>query len=102
MWYYLIRKWGIQMSKEIETTEENKSLAMQLMEILKTQTKRWFICWLITFAALTCLVIYTIYELNDLAIVETTEITQDAETGTNNYIGNDGEIAYGQTNDKES
>lgn len=26
-------------------------------------------------------------------------VTQESETGTNNYIGNDGEISYGTTND---
>lgn len=26
-------------------------------------------------------------------------ITQEAETGTNNYIGNDGDISYGETDD---
>ena len=80
-------------------TNEQKSIAMQVVEILKNQAHRWFICWLITFTALACLMIYTIYSLNDLAIVETTEITQDAETGNNNYIGNNGEITNGETND---
>lgn len=27
------------------------------------------------------------------------EITQESDTGTNNYIGNDGEISYGKTSD---
>jgi hypothetical protein len=27
------------------------------------------------------------------------EITQESETGTNNYIGNDGDISYGEAND---
>ena len=28
------------------------------------------------------------------------EVTQESETGTNNYIGNDGDINYGKADDK--
>lgn len=90
------------MKKDIEDTkEERKSLAMQFVDTLKEQNKRLFLCWVITFAAFIGLISYTIYALNDLAIIETTEITQESDTGYNNYIGNDGEIVNGETNDKE-
>lgn len=85
-----------------DTKEERKSLAMQFVDTLKEQNKRLFLVWLITFIAFVGLIIYTIYALNDLAIIETTEVTQEAEVGTNNYIGNDGEIVNGETNDKEN
>lgn len=32
-------------------------------------------------------------------VVESTEITQENENGYNNYIGNDGDIYNGETND---
>ena len=56
---------------------EQKSIAMQVVEILKTQAQRWFFCWLITFVVSVCLVIYIIYMLNDTAVIETTETTQE-------------------------
>lgn len=66
------------MKKETEDTkEERKSLAMQFVDTLKEFNKRLFLVWLITFAALTSLVVYTIYLLNDIAVIETTETTQE-------------------------
>lgn len=35
-------------------------------------------------------------------VVETTEITQENADGYNNYIGNDGDINNGNTDDKEN
>lgn len=34
--------------------------------------------------------------------VTTTEVTQENEDGYNNYIGNDGDIIYGETNNQEN
>lgn len=70
--------------------------AKELLHILKTQNKRMFIAWLITFIAFIGLLGYTIWLLNDIGSVE---VSQDAENGTNNYIGNDGDIKYGKTED---
>lgn len=84
-----------------DTEEEHKSLAMQFVDTLKTQNKRLFLCWLITFIAFIGLISYTVYLLNDMMVFETTEITQESDTGYNNYIGNDGEIVNGETNNKE-
>lgn len=58
-------------------TEENESLAMQFVSTLKEQHKRMFLCWLITFLVLVGLAAYTIYLLNDIAVVETIENTQE-------------------------
>lgn len=68
--------------------------AKELLHILKVQNKRLFIIWIITFIAFISLLGYTIWLLNDIGSVE---VTQDAENGTNNYIGNDGNISYGKT-----
>lgn len=93
------------MRKDIEDTkEERKSIAMQFVDTLKEQNKRLFLVWLITFIALTSMVVYTIYLLNDIAVVETTEVTQESDTGNINYnnIENGGKIINGETNDKEN
>ena len=71
--------------------------ATELLHILKTQNKRLFIIWLVTFIAFICLLGYTIWLLNDISVVETTtEVTQDTTDGNNNYIGNDGDIINGK------
>lgn len=70
--------------------------AKELLHILKVQNKRLFIIWIITFIAFISLLGYTIWLLNDISNVETTEVEQEAENGTNNYIGNDGNISYGK------
>ena len=51
---------------------------------------------------LVCLLVGTnvgwlIYE-NQFEVVEETTVTQENENGYNNYIGNDGDINYGETN----
>ena len=71
--------------------------AKELLHILKTQNKRMFIAWLVTFIAFIGLLGYTIWLLNDISYVDTTEVTQDTENGYNNYIGNDGDIINGKT-----
>lgn len=70
--------------------------ATEMLHILKTQNKRLFIIWIITFMAFICLLGYTIYLLNDIGVEETT-VSQDNENGYNNYIGNDGDILNGKT-----
>ncbi len=86
------------MKKKIETVnEEQKSFAMQFVDTLKEQNKRLFILCCIIFTAFCILLGYTIWLLNDVETI-TTEITQDTTTGYNNYIGNDGDIINGTTN----
>ncbi len=74
--------------------------ATEMLHILKVQNKRLFIVWLVTFIAFIGLLGYTIWLLNDIGTIEeTTEVSQDNESGYNNYIGNDGDINNGKTND---
>lgn len=40
-----------------------------------------------------------IYYESQWEVVETTEVTQENDSGYNNYIGNDGDIYNGETND---
>lgn len=77
---------------------KQESFAMEFVKDYKKQNKRLFVMWLITFIALIALLGYTLYLHNDIGVEETT-ITQENESGYNNYIGNDGEITNGKTND---
>lgn len=87
----------LNMRKELENVQnEQQSFAMEFVQTLKLQNKRLFICWIVTFIAFIGLLGYTIWLMNDIETV-TTEITQDTETGYNNYIGNDGDIINGTT-----
>ena len=74
--------------------------ATEMLHILKTQNKRLFIIWLVTFIAFISLVGYTIYLLNDIGTIETTTTVEQSDAENNNYIGNDGDIFNG-TKDKE-
>ena len=90
-----LRKEVVRMKQEIDQVEKDQqSFAMEFVRTLKVQNKRMFICWLITFLAFIGLLGYTIWLLNDVETI-TTEVTQDTETGYNNYIGNDGDIING-------
>ena len=85
--------------KKIENIE-SQSFAIDLLKDYKMQNKRQFIIILVILTMWFATGCYLVYILNDIGIVEeTTEITQDNENGYNNYIGNDGDINYGKTND---
>lgn len=77
---------------------ETQSLAMELLQDAKKTNKRQFVI-IITILVMWFLTIgYLVYILNDIGTVETTEkISQQTEEGYNNYIGNDGEIVNGET-----
>ncbi len=69
--------------------------AKELLHILKTQNKRMFIAWLITFIAFIGLLGYTIWLLNDISVVDTTTQEVDGvDTVNGNIINNGG--TYGE------
>ena len=75
-----------------EVKEENKSFAMELVDTLKKQNLRLFICWLITFIAFIGLLVYTIWLYNDIG-VDMSEISiEDVDTINRSNIGIGGEI----------
>ena len=76
--------------------------ATEMLHILKVQNKRLFIIWLVTFIAFISLLGYTIWLLNDIGTIETTDVTQENKDGYNNYIGNDGDINNGKAEDQEN
>ena len=77
---------------------KEKSYAMEILEDYKKANKRMFVIVIILIIALIGSIGYTIYLLNNLEYIDTT-ITQENEDGYNNYIGNDGDITNGKTND---
>ena len=83
------------MKKEVQNVKD-KSFAMELLSDQKKQNKRLFIIWIITFIAFIGLLGYTIWLLNDIGTYEDV-ITQENENGYNNFIGNDGDIINGKT-----
>lgn len=76
--------------------------ASEMLHILKIQNKRLFIIWLVTFVAFIGLLGYTLWLLNDIGVVETTtqEVSQENDSGNNNFIGNDGDIIDGKAENK--
>ena len=64
--------------------------------------KRLWIVVIILIAALILSNGAWIYYESQWETVETTEITQDNENGYNNYIGNDGDIHNGETDNQEN
>ena len=88
----------LELKKELEEVKE-QSFAMELLQDQRKQNKRLFIIWIITFLTLIGVTCYTLYLLNDISYVKETTITQENEDGYNNYIGNDGDITNGKTND---
>ena len=90
-----IREEVLEMKKEVEEIQE-ESFAIQILKDYKKQSKRQFIVILVILGMFTCLLGYTIWLLTDIG-TETTEVTQDTNDGNNNFIGNDGDITNGKT-----
>ena len=95
--------------EKVEEKVEKTSFAMEMLQFSKKQNaqlehnnKRMFIVILVLIGVILASVGYNIYLLNDTTTVETTEVTQDNLNGYNNYVGNDGDITNGKTNDKEN
>ena len=69
---------------------------------LERSNKRLWILAIILIASLILTNLgWVIYESQYQVIQETTTVEQDNENGYNNYIGNDGDIIYGETNNNE-
>ena len=87
----------LNMKKEVKEVKE-KSLALELLEDYKKANKRQFIIILVILTMWFATIGYLVYVLNDIGTEETIEeVTQDNENGYNNYIGNDGDITNGKT-----
>jgi hypothetical protein len=87
----------LNMKKEVQEIK-TQSLALELIRDYKNQSKRQFVIIIIILILWFTTIGYLAYVLNDIGSYEET-ITQENENGYNNYIGNDGEITNGKTND---
>lgn len=63
--------------------------ALEILKTFKADTNKFFIMWLITFFAFLSLLGYVIYLSNDISKVETQQVEQDTEDGSNFYVGRD-------------
>lgn len=77
---------------------KENSFALEILKEQKKSNKRLFIILLVVLSMWFITIGYLVYVLNDIGVVEET-ITQDNDNGINNYIGNDGDINNGKTND---
>ena len=87
--------------EKINNKVEQVSFAYELLSDYKKQNKRQFIVILVILSMWFATIGYLVYVLNDIGVIEETtqEVTQENENGYNNFIGNDGEINYGKTED---
>jgi uncharacterized membrane protein len=90
-----IKEEVLNMKQEVQEVKE-KSLAMELLQDYKKANKRQFIIILVILTMWFATIGYLVYILNDIGTTEEV-VTQDNENGYNNYIGNDGDITNGKT-----
>ena len=72
------------------------------MARMERQAKRLWIAVLLLIVLLVGTNAAWLYYENQLETVEKWEITQENDCGYNNYIGNDGDIVNGETNNPEN
>lgn len=93
----------VNMKKEVKEVK-TQSLAREMLEDYKKQNKRLFIIIIVILCMWFATGCYLVYVLNDIGTIEETttqEVTQDNKDGSNNFIGNDGDIINGKTEGKE-
>ena len=69
-----------------------------LARMERTIKRLWILCIIIFVAFVVSNGMWVYYE-SQFAVEETTEVTQRNDGGNNNYIGNDGDIINGYTDD---
>ena len=96
------------MAKTCNSCSTNDMAVMPIAQHEKDQNRLMAIIkWLIALiVVLTLLLVgsnvgWLIYNAQFEVVEETTKITQENEKGYNNYIGNNGDINYGKTNDND-
>lgn len=85
--------------KKVNAIEE-QSFAMEILKDYKKANKRLYIILIVVLCMLSATIGYLVYVLNDTGTIETTRVEQ-SDAGSNNYIGNDGEIINGNTKDNK-
>ena len=75
--------------KDLEEVK-NESFVSEILKDYKKANKRQFIIILVLLGMFTALLGYTIYLLNDIGTINTTETyDMNTENGNNNFIGGD-------------
>ena len=87
--------------KKVNVIEE-QSFAMEILKDYKKANKRLYIILIVVLCMWFATIGYLVYILNDISNVETTtqEVSQENSDGTNNFVGNDGDIINGDAKDK--
>lgn len=84
--------------KKIESNTEKihqNTGALEILKGFKAVSNRFFIMWVITFVALLVAVGYIIFlkeDTNTIITDSSQEVEQENESGSNYFIGGDGEI----------
>ena len=89
--------------KDNEDKIHKNSYGLELLRTINGDSLRWYSALKMMLIALIIIIFmwgatiaYLVYVLNDTETVETTEtVTQENDGGSNNYIGNDGDINNG-------
>ena len=76
---------------------QKNSYALDILKDYKNENKRLFIIIILIVIMWFLTIGYLVYILNDIGTIDETTITQDNTNGYNNYIGNDGDIINGKT-----
>ena len=78
---------------------EDERLTSELLRMEKSNTKRWFVAFLIVLSMLFLETMAWLYYWNLPSEETTTQVEQENDNGYNNYIGNDGDINNGKADD---
>lgn len=93
-------KEDIEKVQEKVSVIEEQSFAMEILKDYKKANKRLYIILIVVLCMWFATIGYLVYVLNDTGTIETTRVEQ-SDAGSNNYIGNDGEIINGNTKDNK-
>lgn len=72
-----------------------------MVRMERTIRRLWILCIVVFIACVVSNGLW-IYYNNQFVSVETTEVTQSNDGGYNNYVGNDGDIINGNTDNQEN
>lgn len=99
-----IKKNGSDINNNTNNISKN-SYALELISQINQDSQKWYkiaknliIALLVVILLWSTTIVYLVHILNDTGTIEETTISQDNQNGYNNYIGNDGDIVNGKTN----
>lgn len=80
-----------------------EKLTLELLREVKALSRKWFIAFIVVLAMffVSNLAWLYVWNLPSEETTTSTEVVQDGDNGNNNYIGNDGDINNGKTDNKK-